>query len=124
MSLLEVIEQQPDPIFTIDKVQFQFPRTITACTVSNNILGVGLADLKLLRIDLTKADKIDEIIIPGKQTDRISQLHSSPSRWIVSSSSNDHFLLHATSLKPQLITKLKVFLSNTGIGYFMHFLVR
>jgi len=60
------------PIFTLDKVQYQFPGEVGALQVSNNILVVVINKTRVLRIDLGETYQVEgkfiKIIIKKKNT--------------------------------------------------------
>ncbi|TPX38727.1 hypothetical protein SeLEV6574_g07674 [Synchytrium endobioticum] len=118
------------PIFSLDKVQFQFPGIILDLVVSNNILVVALEGIiqgtnstnankdaanqqrpqKILRIDLSQAHAVEEIDIPIRQKgDRIRKLFFSPvaKHLLISTESGDNFYIFEKWRKPRMLNKFR-----------------
>ena len=55
------LAKEPESIFTVDAVQFQFAGSMAAMQVSSNILLMALDNYRLKRIDLQQAKQVEGI---------------------------------------------------------------
>ncbi|OLL21635.1 Vacuolar protein sorting-associated protein 18 [Neolecta irregularis DAH-3] len=105
-----LVVEQPD-IFSISRVQLQFAVSITAMTVSNNILIMALASGRLLRLDLANPQDIDDLEItrkPGDDTP-ISRLFQDATghHLIISTDPGDNFYINSRWTKGKPLSRLK-----------------
>jgi hypothetical protein len=56
--IIEEVKTSETDVFALDLVQFEPPDEIITCSVSNNILCLGLKSSKILLIDLLRADDV------------------------------------------------------------------
>ncbi|ORX60830.1 hypothetical protein BCR36DRAFT_314682 [Piromyces finnis] len=98
------------PIFTLDKVQYQFPGEIGALQVSNNILAVVINKNRILRIDLGEIYQVEDIEIIQKKTgDAIKKIFLDPTgkHLIIVTESEDTYYLYEKWKKPKLMSKFR-----------------
>ncbi|KAF9575733.1 hypothetical protein EC968_001923 [Mortierella alpina] len=97
-------------IFTLAKVEYQIPSRLSAMAVSNNILFMALETMHLLRIDLDKAQEVEDIEIPRKVSEgKIYKMFLDPTgrHLIITTESGDNYYLYAKWKKAKLLSKIK-----------------
>ncbi|TPX36548.1 hypothetical protein SmJEL517_g01238 [Synchytrium microbalum] len=108
------------PIFSLDKVQFQFPGMLLDLVVSNNILVVALEGnvlakdgskpQKILRIDLNQAHAVEEMeLVVRQKGDKIRRLFFNPlaRHLLISMESGDNFYLFEKWKKPRILNRIR-----------------
>ncbi|KAJ3416468.1 hypothetical protein HDV05_001626 [Chytridiales sp. JEL 0842] len=109
------------PIFSLDRVQFSFPGSLTSLAVSNNWLAVALRTNQspkdhgnyILLIDLGQTQSIEGKskieVQPRTKGDRIRLIFMDPlaQHIIISTEAGDNYYLHRNWKKPKYLTKFK-----------------
>ncbi|KAG0207106.1 hypothetical protein BGX28_001582 [Mortierella sp. GBA30] len=97
-------------IFTLAKVEYQIPSKLSAMAVSNNILFMALETMHLLRIDLDKAQEVEDIEIPRRVSEgRIYKMFLDPTgrHLVITTETGDNYYLYAKWKKAKLLSKIK-----------------
>ncbi|KAL7274549.1 tethering complex subunit [Rhizina undulata] len=101
------------PIFHIERVQLQFQvaSDFVACQVANNVIILALASGRLLRIDLSHPQDVDDIDLPKKTAEvgTIRKIFLDPTahHLIITTTHGENFYLHSRSTKPRHLGRLK-----------------
>ncbi|CAG8443951.1 10866_t:CDS:10 [Ambispora leptoticha] len=97
-------------IFTLDRVQFQFPAALVAMTVSNEVLIMALETNHILRIDLQQAHDVEDIEIPKKPGEvKIYKIFLDPTgrHLLITTEQGENFYLFKKWKKAKPLSKLK-----------------
>ncbi|KAF9974592.1 hypothetical protein BGZ73_001990 [Actinomortierella ambigua] len=97
-------------IFTLDRVDYSIPGQLVSLVVSNNIMIMALDNMHLMRIDLQKANEIEDIEIPRKVSEgRIYKMFFDPTgrHLIITTETGDNYYLFEKWKKAKLLSKIK-----------------
>ncbi|CAG8582248.1 14325_t:CDS:10 [Acaulospora morrowiae] len=97
-------------IFTLDRVQFQFPAPLLAMAVSNEILIMALENNHILRIDLQQAHDVEDIEIPRKSGEiKIYKIFFDPTgrHLLITTEQGENFYIFEKWKRAKVLTKFK-----------------
>ncbi|CAG8443250.1 6027_t:CDS:10 [Acaulospora colombiana] len=97
-------------IFTLDRVQFQFPAALIAMAVSNEILIMALETNHILRIDLQQAHDVEDIEIPRKAGEvKIYKIFFDPTgrHLLITTEQGENFYMFEKWKKAKVLSKFK-----------------
>lgn len=112
-SSFQDLSESSLPIFNVERVQLQFSiaSDFVAAQVANNVLILALSNGRILRIDLDRAEDIDDIDLPKKTSDvgviRRMFLDPTSSHLIISTTLGENYYLHIQSRQPRPLTRLR-----------------
>ncbi|KAK9470374.1 Pep3/Vps18/deep orange family-domain-containing protein [Dipodascopsis tothii] len=100
------------PIFSIERVQLQFQiSSMAAMAVSNNVLYMALSTGRILRIDLSNPQDIDDVSLPKKPAEigiiRHIFLDPTGTHLLITTTLSENFYLSSRSARPKPLTRLK-----------------
>ncbi|CAG8467025.1 8972_t:CDS:10 [Ambispora gerdemannii] len=104
------LSEDDSRIFTLDRVQFQFPAALVAMTVSNEVLIMALETNHILRIDLQQAHDVEDIEIPKKPGEvKIYKIFLDPTgrHLLITTEQGENFYLFKKWKKAKPLSKLK-----------------
>ncbi|KAI9374913.1 Pep3/Vps18/deep orange family-domain-containing protein [Aspergillus egyptiacus] len=108
--------ESPDalsPMFDVKHVQLQFPLAadFVAAQVADNVLILALSTGRILRIDLSNPEHIDDVDLPKKSSEigviRRMFLDPSASHLIITTTLGENYYLHTQSKQPKPLSRLK-----------------
>ncbi|CAH1764493.1 4854_t:CDS:10 [Entrophospora sp. SA101] len=106
------LAEESSNVFTLDRVQFQFPASLVAMAVSNEILIMALETNHILRIDLQQAHDVEDIEIPKKPGElKIYKIFFDPTgrHLLITTEQGENFYLFVEKWKKaKALTKFKV----------------
>ncbi|KAL4928689.1 vacuolar protein sorting protein DigA [Aspergillus undulatus] len=110
-NLIEPLDSLP--MFDIKHVQLQFPLAadFVAAQVADNVLIIALSTGRILRIDLSNPEHIDDVDLPKKSSEagviRRMFLDPSASHLIITTTLGENYYLHTQSRQPKPLSRLK-----------------
>ncbi|KAI1326412.1 vacuolar protein sorting protein-like protein DigA [Xylariaceae sp. FL0255] len=109
----DALAEESLPIFTVEPVQLQFSiaADFVAAQVANNVLVLALSNGRILRIDLDRAEDIDDIDLPKRVSEIgvISRMFLDPtaSHLLICTSLAENYYLHTQSRQPRALARLR-----------------
>jgi hypothetical protein len=101
------------PIFSVEPVQLQFSLAadFVAGQVANNVIVLALSNGRILRIDLNRAEDIDDIDLPKKPSEvgviRRMFLDPTASHLLICTAMGENYYLHSQSKHPRALGRLR-----------------
>ncbi|CAI2181674.1 1175_t:CDS:10 [Funneliformis geosporum] len=109
-------------IFSLDRVQFQFPAPLVAMSVSNEVLVMALETNHILRIDLQQAHDVEDIEIPRKPGEvKIYKIFFDPTgrHLLITTEQGENYYLFEKWKKAKALSKFKgIIIESVGWNRF------